>query len=219
MLSQKNTLTLVILGILLILISIILFRNVLTGRVIANEDKIKIGGAFGLTGYASQWGEADLNGAKLAIEEFNEKGGINGKKIELITEDIQSDGVKTVNAVNKLITIDDVDFIIGPTWLDSYGGAAPLAEDYDKLMITPSASITAIKSNKNYKNVFSTWFRGDKESESLVNFLEKKKIKKIVLCFGNDPFWQDISLGIKEFSKYRMDKGTGKRIYASYSRL
>ncbi|MBD3252468.1 ABC transporter substrate-binding protein [Candidatus Pacearchaeota archaeon] len=185
--------------VLIILVISLSFNLVLTGMVIfQDKEPIKIGGAFGLTGYAAEWGDADMNGAKLAIEEINEREGIHGRKIELINEDIQSDGVKTVNAVNKLINFDSVDVILGPTWLDTYGGAAPLSDEHDILMITPSASINAIKSSENYKNVFSTWYRSDEEAKALAEHLSNTNQKKVVLFFGNDPFWQDIANKIKD---------------------
>lgn len=56
-----------------------------------SDETVKIGGAFSLTGFVSAWGEADRNGAMLAVEEINKRGGINGKKVELIIEDTASD--------------------------------------------------------------------------------------------------------------------------------
>jgi len=98
---------------------------------VQDEEMIKIGGAFAFTGFASGWGEVERNAISLAIEEINNAGGINGKHVKLIAEDTLSDGTKTVSAVQKLINVDGVKIIIGPTWLDTFGGAAPLY-DYSK---------------------------------------------------------------------------------------
>lgn len=168
-----------------------------SGGSMEKEAPIRIGGAFALSGFASQWGEAELNAAKLAIEETNAKGGIDGRKIEMISENIESNSIKSVTSVLKLIHADKVDIIIGPSWLDSFGGAAPLADENRVLMITPSASITAVKKEKNYGYVFSTWYRADVEIIELVRHLSGKNI---VLFFGNDPFWEDISQNIKKNS-------------------
>ena len=184
-------------GIVLIAVALIVFTSLNATEYAANEAPIKIGGAFALSGFASQWGEAELNAAGMAIEETNAKGGIDGRKIEMITENIESDSIKSVIAVSKLIHADKIDVIIGPSWLDSFGGAAPLADENEVLMITPSASITAVKKEKNYGYVFSTWYRADVEIKELARHLSGKRI---VLFFGNDPFWEDISQNIKKNS-------------------
>lgn len=190
-----------LIALIVIFVVLSLFLVNPTGQVTAKNNSIKIGGAFALSGFAAQWGEVELKGATLAIEEINSQGGINGKKIELIAEDVASDSTKSVSAVSKLIHVDSVKIIIGPTWLDSFGGAAPVAEENKVIMVTPSASITAVKSAKNYTYVFSTWYRTNKEAQELVKHLSSASKKKIILFFGNDPFWQDFSNDIKRSSK------------------
>lgn len=163
-------------------------------------DPIKIGGAFGLTGFAAEWGEAEKNGVTLAIEEINKNGGVNGRPLVLVSEDIASDPTKAVTAVSKLISIDGVPIVIGPTWLDSYQGAAPLADQHEIFMISPSASITAVQGygdSGKFKNVFSTWYRTDHESEQLLAHLQKKGYRNVVLFFQQEPFWDDFSSFLK----------------------
>lgn len=167
-----------------------------TGEVV--KDSIPIGGAFALTGFASGWGEAELNAATLAIEEINAQGGIGGRQLRLVVEDTQSDNTKTVSAVSKLINVDSVKVVIGPTWLDSFGGAAPLADENKIVMITPSASITAVKSSKDFIYVFSTWYRVDKESHELAEYLASAGKKRVVLFLGIDAYFQDIGANFKQ---------------------
>ena len=47
----------------------------------AKSDEIKIGALYELTGGVANYGKAALNGAQMAVDEINAKGGINGKKI------------------------------------------------------------------------------------------------------------------------------------------
>ena len=114
---------------------------------------IKIGGAFGLTGDAAAYGEAEMNATQLEIDEVNTHGGVNGRPLSLVIEDTGSDSNKTVSAVTKLLSIDGVSGVI-ETWADTYGGANPLFDQYNVVMISPSASITGIESGKIYKNAF-----------------------------------------------------------------
>ena len=68
----------------------------------SKSDVFKIGGIGPMTGDAAAYGEAVDNGAKLAVEEINKNGGINGKQVEFKTEDDQADAEKAVNAYNTL---------------------------------------------------------------------------------------------------------------------
>jgi len=156
----------------------------------STEDTTVIGGAFALTGMAATWGEAEMNGAQLAIEE-------SGKDITFIVEDIGDTNVKALSAVNKLITIDKADIIIGTTWLDTFGAAAPLSDQYNKIMITPSASITALKKEHNYPNIFSTYYRSESEAKAVAQAINGK----VILVLDNDPFFQALSTAFKEIAE------------------
>jgi len=185
MIYQKNTITT---WILLTLLVISLFFNlVLTGRVVFQEKgPIKIGGAFALTGYAAEWGEADMNGATLAIEEVNAKGGIHERNVELIVEDIQSDGVKTVTAVNKLINFDSADMIIGPTWFGQV--ASPLAKQNKVLMISPSAGVVP-EPNKYF---FDVWPTERQEVLAIVDYMIDNKVKNVVVVYSLNDWSQSV---------------------------
>jgi ABC-type branched-subunit amino acid transport system substrate-binding protein len=77
------------------------------------KEPIKIGAILPLTGEAAVWGENVKTGIELAKEGINKKGGINGRKIEVIYEDGQCDSKTGVSAVQKLITVDKFQVIIG----------------------------------------------------------------------------------------------------------
>ena len=68
----------------------------------ASEDTFKIGAIGPITGAAAVYGKAVENGAKLAVDEINAAGGINGKQIEFKFEDDEHDAEKSVNAYNTL---------------------------------------------------------------------------------------------------------------------
>jgi branched-chain amino acid transport system substrate-binding protein len=170
-----------------------------TGFLTLNQDReeIKIGGAFALTGFASEWGEGELIAARLAIDEINQKGGINGKKVRLIVEDTQTDSLSTINAFNKLINIDRVDAIVGSTWLESFVGAGEISENNKILTISPSSSISMFK-EKQFDFVYTTWYREDFQSEFLLKHLSDNNKKKIVFILSNEPYWQAYSEFLKE---------------------
>lgn len=72
-------------------------------------EPIKIGATLALSGNFAFIGEAEQGGLILAIEEINETGGVNGRPIELISEDNEGEAVNAVNGVQKLLKVDDVD--------------------------------------------------------------------------------------------------------------
>jgi len=80
----------------------------------AQDNTIKIGWLSSLTGALSSAALAENQGVQFAIEEINKAGGINGRKLELLTRDTAGDPTKAVNLANQLIHSDKVAFIIGP---------------------------------------------------------------------------------------------------------
>ena len=86
----------------------------LSGCAKKESTTIRIGGIGPLTGGAAAYGNAVKNGAEIAIEEINAKGGVLGKKIVLVKADSKSDPAEAANAATKLISSDKVKAIIGP---------------------------------------------------------------------------------------------------------
>lgn len=84
-----------------------------TTRSLAQEP-IRIGWLSSLTGPLSTAAIAENEGLRFAIDEMNKAGGINGRKIELLTRDTAGDPTKAVNFANQLVHQDKVNFIVGP---------------------------------------------------------------------------------------------------------
>jgi branched-chain amino acid transport system substrate-binding protein len=78
------------------------------------KDKIKIGILGSLTGPAAVWGTGNLAGAVLAFEEANAAGGINGRKLEWVSEDDETSPPKAIAAFKKLTGQDQVFAVFGP---------------------------------------------------------------------------------------------------------
>ncbi|BAO90038.1 ABC transporter substrate-binding protein [Caballeronia cordobensis] len=80
----------------------------------ADSSPIKIGWLSSLTGPLSSAASAENQGVQFAVEQINAAGGIDGRKIELITRDTAGDPTKAVNYANQLIFSEKVAFVIGP---------------------------------------------------------------------------------------------------------
>ena len=101
---------------------------------------IKIGFIGPLTGEASPYGVDTLNGAKLAVDEINEAGGVNGRMIEIIAEDGRCTGTDAASAAQKLVNVDKVVAIVGGQCSGETLAAAPIAESAKVVMISPVSS-------------------------------------------------------------------------------
>jgi branched-chain amino acid transport system substrate-binding protein len=81
---------------------------------IADTTPLRIGWLAALTGASSSTGVAMDRGLVFAVNEINAAGGVNGRKLELITRDTQSDPTKAVNAAVELTHRSNVNLIFGP---------------------------------------------------------------------------------------------------------
>ncbi|NMG34478.1 ABC transporter substrate-binding protein [Azoarcus sp. TTM-91] len=84
------------------------------GAAIAQEP-IKLGGLLETSGFIASLGQPALEGAQLAVEQVNAAGGINGRKVELVNLNTESDNTKTVSALRRLISQEKVVGIVGPS--------------------------------------------------------------------------------------------------------
>ncbi len=97
---------------IIIVVVIIIIAVVAKGGGSKN-DTIRVGIIAPLTGTASAYGIEGSNSVKLALDEINAAGGINGKKIEYTLEDGKCDTKAALDAWNKLVSIDKVQAVFG----------------------------------------------------------------------------------------------------------
>src|SRR3977135_1600293 len=106
----------------------------------AEAQTIKIGVNEPLTGAVAASGNFVVNGAKIAADEINAKGGILGSKIELVIEDNKSNPTEAVAAAEKLIVRDKVPVMMG-AWSSTYTLAVmPKLMEYKVPMLVETSS-------------------------------------------------------------------------------
>src|SRR5665213_3364230 len=86
----------------------------LASPAIAANEPLRIGFLPALTGPSSSTGVAMNRGTLPAVDEINAAGGVNGRKIEVVVRDTQSDATKAVNAIAELTSRQKVAMIWGP---------------------------------------------------------------------------------------------------------
>jgi branched-chain amino acid transport system substrate-binding protein len=162
------------------------------------QQTIKIGVIQPLSGSVAYNGQADVAGTKLAVEERNAKGGVLGKKIELVIEDGQCSPSASVNAAEKLIQRDKVVAISGAFCSSATMAVMPVAET-NKIPI-----ITGVSSKSDMTEKGNKWFFRATETDGLLaksfaNILaDQLKLKKIAYIGVNDDFGRG---GVEEFEK------------------
>jgi branched-chain amino acid transport system substrate-binding protein len=112
-------------------------------------EPIRIGFLGGLTGRAADVGEAGRNGVQLAIEQRNERGGIKGRTIELITRDDAQDRDVTAKSTAELLA-EDVEAVIGPFSSAMAAAALPLVNNARVVMVSPTVTSMDFYGNDDY---------------------------------------------------------------------
>lgn len=98
---------------LFILTCVSLVGMFMLGGMAYGQDPIKLGISTSITGAAAGYGIHIRNGAQMTIDEINSAGGIKGRKIEMIVADDAGNPAESVSAMNRLVTKENVDAIVG----------------------------------------------------------------------------------------------------------
>src|SRR3989344_222432 len=104
------------------------------------QGSYKIGVMLPLTGDAAAVGLPEQRGIKIAIDEMNAKGGVNGRKLEAIYEDSKCNAKDGNAAAQKLVNVDKVKVIVGGVCSGATLGASPITEENKVILISPSAT-------------------------------------------------------------------------------
>src|SRR5215218_9220777 len=152
----------------------------------ANAQTIKIGVNEPLTGAFAASGTYVVNGAKIAADEINAKGGILGKKIELVIEDNKSNPTEAAAVAEKLITSDKVPVMMG-AWGSSLTLAVmPKLMEYEVPMVVETSSSGKITTTGN-PYIFRISPPSAIEAAAFKNILPKMSVKKAdFLVINND---------------------------------
>ena len=162
------------------------------------QETIKIGLIQPLTGSVAYNGTTDVNGSKLALDEINAKGGVLGKKVELIIEDGQCKPANSVNAAEKLIQRDKVVALSGAFCSSSTLAVMPVAANYKLPLITGVSSSAELTEKGN------PWFFRATETDALLAksfskiLFDQLKLRKVAYIGVNDDFGRG---GVAEFEK------------------
>jgi ABC-type branched-subunit amino acid transport system substrate-binding protein len=148
------------------------------GIAAAQEKKIKIGVIYDLTGPLAGGGsELQYIGAKIMIDEFIKRGGVEGYKIEAVYADAQSKPDVAINEAVRLVEQEKVDMLLG---FYSSAQCVPVAgrvEQLKKFMWITTCISSAVLDGKNYKYVFRPQASGDQFGLMTMDFISQNVAK------------------------------------------
>ena len=154
----------------------------------ASAETIKIGVAGAHSGELASYGLPTLNAVTLIVDEYNAKGGILGKQIEIIAQDDQCKPEIATNAATSLIS-DGVDIVIGHICSGAAKAAIPLYNEAKIVAMSPSVTAPAMTQSGENPYFFRTV--ADDTSSAIVGakfVLEGIKAKKIAILHDNGEY-------------------------------
>jgi len=111
-----------------------------SGGSAVTGDTIKVGANYELSGAVATYGQASVDGITMAIDEINAAGGVNGKKLEIISYDNKSDAAEATTLANKLFTQDNVLVGMGPATSGNFKAIIPVANKNRVPVVSGSAT-------------------------------------------------------------------------------
>jgi len=111
-------------------------------------DTIKIGANLELSGEVASYGQSISEGMELAIEEINDGGGVDGKKIEVVKVDNKSDNAEAASAATRLTSQENVLAIIGAATSGNTIAQAQIANDTQTILLSPSGTAPNVTENE-----------------------------------------------------------------------
>ncbi|MES2696098.1 MAG: ABC transporter substrate-binding protein [Verrucomicrobiota bacterium] len=178
-------------------VSTLAFASLASGATDATGP-IKIGHYASLTGKDAAFGVATRKGVLLAIEEINAKGGVSGRKLEYLVEDIQSKQGESATAVKKLISRDKVVAVIGANASANSLEAAPICQNAKIPMMAISSTNPAVteKGDHIFRICFIDPFQGAVLAKFAFTSLKAKSIA--LLTSVNSPYSVGLSAVLRE---------------------
>ena len=178
-------------------------------------ESYKVGAVLRLSKGASD-GIPARHGIEIAVDMINEQGGINGTPLEVLYYDSKDDATTAVNAVQKLISVHNVQAIIGPMMSGNVLAAAPICEQNEVVLLTPTG--TSPKISQAGKYTFRLCSRIDYQAKALVNEAldqAEKEDPSVAIIYSNEPYGK----GCKNlFMKYLEENGVEPMAVESFQR-
>jgi len=167
-----------------------------------DSQTIKMGVAGAHSGDLASYGLPSVKAAELVVNEINSKGGILGKKVELLIEDDICKPEIATNTATKLVS-QNVHVVLGHICSGATKAALGIYKDSKIVTMSPSATNPDLTQSGDYPNFFRTIASDDAQAQLEVDFaLDVLKLKKIAVLHDKG----DYGKGLAEFAKSFIEK-------------
>ena len=139
------------------------------------QEVFRFGLAMPLTGSQALYGQDQVKAAEWAVSEINAKGGINGKKLEMIVLDTQGDPQLGIQAANRLVSVEKIPVFI-TAWSGVVKAVAPIANDNKVVELSIGASSPDIAKLGDY--VYTTFPLADIDLTAVAKYAATTMGKK-----------------------------------------
>lgn len=153
------------------------------------QTEVKLGFMGPLSGDAASYGESIKRGLELAQKE-------SGLNVEIVYEDSKCDGKEAVNAINKLINVDQVVAIVGEVCSGATLAAAPVAEQNRVVMISPSSTSPKVSEAGAY--IFRTVPSDALQGDFGARLVYDKGLRKLAVLYSNEEYGLGFNNVLKE---------------------
>ena len=185
-----------------------LVAGALAAGTAAAQEMIRIGAPLPITGPLSPEAKKQQRGYDLWAETANKAGGIKvgGKriKVEIVYVDYQSNTPRAVQAAEKLITQDKVNFLFSPFGSGATKAASSVSEKYQVPTVAATASSAQVY-DQGYKYLFGTFTPNDTLTEPLADIVgrEAAGVRRVAILARNDLFPLAIAQEMEKSAKKR----------------
>lgn len=151
-----------------------------------SKSTYKIGVILGVTGPTGNLGQHELDGAKLAVDRINKAGGVNGHRLQLVTEDDAGVADNAVNAFNRITSDDSILAIFGSTLGTNTLAMLPLVQKVGIPILAPNSTYGVTHQNNQW--IFRVAVPANVEVDAAVSLLKKRGLKKIAVLDSTDAY-------------------------------
>ena len=184
---------------------IVVFASALwlaAGSMVEAQPPIRIGATLAQTGVYAVPAQNQLRGYRLCVKHANDKGGVLGRKLELVVHDDGSKPATAVRLYEKLIGEERVDVILGPYGSPTSEAVASVNEKHRMPMVAPVAATTSIY-EKGRRFIFSMLPPAEVYLEGLVDIAIKRGLKTVAMVNVDELFARAAALGTVKLAKSR----------------
>src|SRR5688500_14907404 len=167
------------------------------------QKPIKVGFPMIMSGPGALFGEPASKGAQMFVEETNAKGGVLGRKLQLIVRDSKGDANEAVRVSRELILKDNVDFLVGTLTSAEGPAVSPIARENKVLFIAPITKTDMLTAPQNlHPYVFRTAATTTTEGRSAAEVMAKwQDVKRVGTMSYDYAYGQDVTRAFVEHIK------------------